>query len=151
MILCLINNLRQRRPRLQTVLLQSEGQRKSPRNPVRVRADTHGLLRKVCEFRCKVCEPTRRKGPAFGNRFCGQCGARLDAGVPLPAGGAGKTLFLSGVQPSGLAKLVLVKADTGDGLAYQLSGTEHVVGRTEGAILFPDDPEDALGWVLGQA
>jgi pSer/pThr/pTyr-binding forkhead associated (FHA) protein len=35
---------------------------------------------------------------------------------------------------------VLVKADTGDGLAYQLSGTEHVVGRTDGAILFPDDP-----------
>jgi pSer/pThr/pTyr-binding forkhead associated (FHA) protein len=61
--------------------------------------------------------------------------------VPVsPAGGVGKTMFFSGVQPAGLAKLVLVKADTGDGLAYQLSGTEHVVGRSEGAILFPDDP-----------
>jgi hypothetical protein len=60
-------------------------------------------------------------------------------GVP-PAGGAGKTMFFSGVQPTGMAKLVLVKADTGDGVAYQLSGTEHVLGRTDGAILFPDDP-----------
>jgi pSer/pThr/pTyr-binding forkhead associated (FHA) protein len=49
-------------------------------------------------------------------------------------------MFFSGVQLSGMAKLVLVKADTGDGLAYQLSGTEHVVGRTDGEIRFPDDP-----------
>jgi len=49
-------------------------------------------------------------------------------------------MFFSGVQVTGVAKLVLVKADTGDGLAYQLSGTDHVVGRNDGAILFPDDP-----------
>ena len=84
--------------------------------------------------------------PSCGNhlpetdRFCGQCGTRMDAPAPAPGGGAGKTMFFSGVQMSGMAKLVLVKADTGDGLAYQLSGTDHVVGRTEGAILFPDDP-----------
>jgi pSer/pThr/pTyr-binding forkhead associated (FHA) protein/RNA polymerase subunit RPABC4/transcription elongation factor Spt4 len=84
--------------------------------------------------------------PSCGNtvpeidRFCGQCGARLDGAAPSPGGGSGKTMFFSGVQFSGMAKLVLVKADSGDGLAYQLSGTEHVVGRTEGAILFPDDP-----------
>ena len=88
-----------------------------------------------------------RTCPSCGNtvpeidRFCGQCGTRMDGAAPPPAGGgAGKTMFFSGVQASGVAKLVLVKADTGDGLAYQLSGTEHVVGRTEGAILFPDDP-----------
>lgn len=86
--------------------------------------------------------------PSCGNhvpehdRFCGQCGTRMDmAPAPPPGGGSsGKTMFFSGVQLSGVAKLVLVKADTGDGLAYQLSGTEHIVGRTEGAILFPDDP-----------
>jgi pSer/pThr/pTyr-binding forkhead associated (FHA) protein len=84
--------------------------------------------------------------PSCGNnvpehdRFCGQCGARLDGAAPPAAGAGGKTMFFSGVQAAGIAKLVLVKADTGDGLAYQLSGTEHVVGRTEGAILFPDDP-----------
>jgi pSer/pThr/pTyr-binding forkhead associated (FHA) protein len=54
--------------------------------------------------------------------------------------GPSKTMFFSGVQPAGMAKLVLVKADTGDGVAYQLSGTDHVLGRTDGAILFPDDP-----------
>ena len=64
----------------------------------------------------------------------------MDDAAAVPPGGPGKTMFFSGVQPAGLAKLVLVKADTGDGLAYQLSGTEHVVGRTEGAILFPEDP-----------
>ena len=85
--------------------------------------------------------------PSCGNtvpendRFCGQCGGRLDgAAAAPPSGGPGKTMFFSGVQVSGMAKLVLVKADTGDGLAYQLSGTEHVVGRSDGAILFPDDP-----------
>jgi pSer/pThr/pTyr-binding forkhead associated (FHA) protein len=74
------------------------------------------------------------------DKFCGQCGQRMDGATLVAAGGPGKTMFFSGVQPSGMAKLVLVKADTGDGLAYQLSGTEHVVGRTEGAILFADDP-----------
>jgi pSer/pThr/pTyr-binding forkhead associated (FHA) protein/RNA polymerase subunit RPABC4/transcription elongation factor Spt4 len=85
--------------------------------------------------------------PSCGNvvpqtdRFCGQCGARLDGAAPSPpAAGGGKTMFFSGVQAAGIAKLVVVKADTGDGLAYQLSGTEHIVGRTDGAILFPDDP-----------
>ncbi len=53
---------------------------------------------------------------------------------------AGKTMFFSGTQVPGRAKLILVKGDTGDGVSYQLNGTEHVVGREEGAILFPDDP-----------
>jgi pSer/pThr/pTyr-binding forkhead associated (FHA) protein len=64
----------------------------------------------------------------------------MDVPASPAAAGGGKTMFFSGVQASGFAKLVLVKADTGDGLAYQLSGTEHIVGRTDGAILFPDDP-----------
>jgi pSer/pThr/pTyr-binding forkhead associated (FHA) protein len=84
--------------------------------------------------------PTCGNVVPLNDRFCGQCGTRLDGVAPPPPGGGGKTMFFSGVQVSGVAKLVVVKADTGDGLAYQLSGTEHVVGRTDGAILFPDDP-----------
>jgi len=87
----------------------------------------------------KTCPSCGNQVPEH-DRFCGQCGTRMDSAPPPAAGSAGKTMFFSGVQPTGLAKLVLVKADTGDGLAYQLSGTEHIVGRTEGAILFPDDP-----------
>jgi pSer/pThr/pTyr-binding forkhead associated (FHA) protein len=64
----------------------------------------------------------------------------MDVPAPAPSGGAGKTMFFSGVQVSGLAKLVVVKANSADGLAYELGGTEHIVGRSEGAILFPDDP-----------
>jgi endogenous inhibitor of DNA gyrase (YacG/DUF329 family) len=75
----------------------------------------------------------------IGDHFCGQCGARIEA-PPAPSSSAGKTMFFSGVQASGVAKLVVVKANSADGLAYELGGTEHVVGRSEGAILFPDDP-----------
>jgi pSer/pThr/pTyr-binding forkhead associated (FHA) protein len=82
--------------------------------------------------------------PSCGNpvpvddRFCGKCGNRMgvaDGGAPV----AGKTMFFSGVQLAGRAKLILVKGDSGDGVSYQLNGTEHVVGREEGAILFPED------------
>ncbi|HEX7597561.1 MAG TPA: FHA domain-containing protein, partial [Polyangia bacterium] len=71
----------------------------------------------------------------------GQCGGRIEVpAAPAPSTSAGKTMFFSGVQVSGVAKLVVVKANSADGLAYELGGTEHVVGRTEGAILFPEDP-----------
>jgi len=83
--------------------------------------------------------PTCGNPVPIGDRFCGQCGARIEA-PPAPTPGAGKTMFFSGVQVSGVAKLVVVKANSADGLAYELGGTEHVVGRTDGAILFPDDP-----------
>jgi pSer/pThr/pTyr-binding forkhead associated (FHA) protein len=83
--------------------------------------------------------------PGCGNqvpiddRFCGKCGSRLS--VPEAAGPpTGKTMFFSGVQQQqARAKLVLVKGDSGDGVSYQLNGTEHVVGREEGAILFNED------------
>jgi pSer/pThr/pTyr-binding forkhead associated (FHA) protein len=71
------------------------------------------------------------------DRFCGKCGGRTGAD-PAPAT-SGKTMFFSGVQLPGRAKLILVKGDSGDGVSYQLNGTEHVVGREEGAILFPED------------
>ena len=53
-------------------------------------------------------------------------------GEVAPAAGAAKTLYFAGVQPPGRAKLVLVKGDSSDGVAYQLNGTDHVVGRTRG-------------------
>ncbi len=89
----------------------------------------------------KTCPSCANQVPV-SDRFCGQCGARLDT-PPAPVPGAmpaGKTMFFSGVQLPNQAKLVLVKADSADGIAYQLNGTDHIVGRTEGAILFSDDP-----------
>ena len=83
--------------------------------------------------------PTCGNSVPIGDRLCGQCGTRVEA-QPAPSAATGKTMSFSGVQVSVVAKLVLVKANSADGLAYELGGTEHVVGRTEGAILFPDDP-----------
>lgn len=37
-------------------------------------------------------------------------------------------------------RLVVIKGEGADGVSYQLAGTDHVAGRLEGAILFPDDP-----------
>lgn len=74
------------------------------------------------------------------NRFCGRCGAPL--GAESPAGGAppAKTMFFGAVQAPGRAKLILIKGEGMDGVSYQLNGTEHLAGRADGAILFPDDP-----------
>ena len=84
-----------------------------------------------------------------GHRFCGNCGkpaANIAAGVPAPAAArsgpprpAGKTMFFGAMQaPS--PKLILIKGEGMDGVTYVLSSTEHIAGRLEGAILFPEDP-----------
>jgi pSer/pThr/pTyr-binding forkhead associated (FHA) protein len=82
-----------------------------------------------------------------GHRFCGNCGKPVSsvAGVPSGAharGGAprpGKTMFFGAMQaPS--PKLILIKGEGMDGVTYVLSSTEHIAGRLEGAILFPEDP-----------
>ena len=73
------------------------------------------------------------------DRFCGKCGNKLGGPeVPATAAAPGKTMYFAG-QSQGRAKLIVVKGDTGDGVSYQLNGTEHLVGRSEGAILFSDD------------
>lgn len=88
----------------------------------------------------KTCPSCGHQVPT-GDRFCGQCGNRMDVGdAGAPGLSTGKTMFFSGVQPSGRAKLILIRGDSSDGVSYQLNGTEHVAGRVEGAILFADDP-----------
>jgi pSer/pThr/pTyr-binding forkhead associated (FHA) protein len=84
-----------------------------------------------------------------GHRFCGNCGKPVGgvAGVAQPAGAGarpgpprpGKTMFFGAMQaPS--PKLILIKGEGMDGVSYVLSSTEHIAGRLEGAILFPEDP-----------
>jgi pSer/pThr/pTyr-binding forkhead associated (FHA) protein len=84
----------------------------------------------------RVCAQCGAESPV-DFRFCGRCGNKLE---DAPAPGVGGTMYFGAMQAQGRAKLVLIKGDGMDGISYQLAGTEHVAGRVEGAILFPEDP-----------
>ena len=87
----------------------------------------------------KICPSCGSDVPA-NNKFCGKCGANMEAVSPLPAANAAKTMFFGANQVPGRARLIVIKGEGVDGVTYQLNGTEHIAGRSEGAILFPDDP-----------
>jgi len=103
--------------------------------PAPVARKANGTSAREERMSMKSCPNCGNQVP-IDDRFCGKCGNRVDVSEPAP----GKTMFFAGVQMPGRAKLVLVKGDANDGVAYQLNGTEHVLGRMEGAILFPEDP-----------
>jgi pSer/pThr/pTyr-binding forkhead associated (FHA) protein len=98
----------------------------------------------------KVC-PYCAEPIAPGHRFCGSCGKPVPTNLPPPAAHppatgktlkpvkAGKTMFFGAMQAPA-PKLILIKGEGMDGVTYVLSSTEHVAGRLEGAILFPEDP-----------
>lgn len=78
------------------------------------------------------------------HRFCGNCGRPVPTAAPAEAPQAtarpgAKTMFFGAMQVSS-PKLILIKGEGMDGITYVLSSTEHVAGRREGAILFPEDP-----------
>jgi len=50
------------------------------------------------------------------------------------------TLFFGGVVQSARAKLTLIRGDGDDGVSFTLAGEEHLAGRGDCAISFPDDP-----------
>jgi pSer/pThr/pTyr-binding forkhead associated (FHA) protein len=87
----------------------------------------------------KICPTCGAEVPP-NNKFCGKCGSNTDVAPAAPAAGAQKTMFFGANQVPGKARLVVIKGEGVDGVTYQLNGTDHVAGRSEGAILFPDDP-----------
>jgi pSer/pThr/pTyr-binding forkhead associated (FHA) protein len=106
-------------------------------------APAAGPQPKVCAFCGAEIAP--------GHRFCGNCGKPVINNAPAPqpqqpasgsgrpGKGAAKTLFFGAMQaPS--PKLILIKGEGMDGVTYVLSSSEHIAGRLEGAILFPEDP-----------
>jgi len=50
------------------------------------------------------------------------------------------TLFFGGPQQQARAKLTLIRGDGEDGVSFSLAGTDHLAGRGECPISFPDDP-----------
>ena len=71
-----------------------------------------------------------------GIRFCGSCGTKIDG----PAAPANTMFFGATQQAPGRAKLTVIKGEGIDGVTYLLNANEHLAGRLEGAIMFPDDP-----------
>jgi hypothetical protein len=69
-----------------------------------------------------------------GHKFCGKCGAPTQF-----ADDYGATQYFGAMQVPNKAKLILIKGEGLDGISYHLNSTEHVAGRQQGAILFPDD------------
>lgn len=88
-------------------------------------------------IRCPSCD---HESPA-GFRFCGNCGASLGA-APAPEGSpiGARTLYFGAMQQPNRAKLILIKGEGLDGVSYLLNAEEHLTGRSEGEIRFPDDP-----------
>jgi pSer/pThr/pTyr-binding forkhead associated (FHA) protein/ribosomal protein L40E len=84
---------------------------------------------------CAECNATIQPG----YRFCGSCGAKVPDAAPAKKDGKPRTMFFGAMQLA-RAKLVLIKGDGLDGISFTLAGQEHIAGRTEGPLLFQEDP-----------
>jgi pSer/pThr/pTyr-binding forkhead associated (FHA) protein len=138
------------------VALDPRPQKRSKPPPTPSAADGEGT-------ECSKCGVT----VTAGTRFCPNCGARIVVasgfeGVetrvgprpsgaqpaqgtqPHPAKGTVKpnrsTLFFGGAHQSARAKLTLIRGDGEDGVSFTLAGHDHVAGRGDCPISFPDDP-----------
>ena len=104
--------------------------------------------------KCATTIPANTKFcPACGN-LVGQAGSAQAAppvfegietrvGPRQPDPGAHKpgrsTLFFGGALQAARAKLTLIRGDGEDGVSFTLAGTDHLAGRGECPISFPDD------------
>ncbi len=66
------------------------------------------------------------------HRFCGFCGTRVETTSDLRPAWAN-------VQ-NARGRLVLIKGEGQDGVAFPLGDGEHAAGRLEGGVMFPEDP-----------
>lgn len=81
------------------------------------------------------------------HRFCGACGTRVDgqkarptAPMPGAAEKVGRRTMFFGAMQAARAKLTLIRGDGLDGVSFTLAGEEHLAGRVDCPISFPDDP-----------
>jgi pSer/pThr/pTyr-binding forkhead associated (FHA) protein len=81
-----------------------------------------------------ICKQCSTPVPS-GHKFCGACGTTVPDEIQQL-----QTEFFGAMQAPGKARLILIRGDQGvDGLSYLLQGTEHVAGRQDAQILFPED------------
>ena len=105
-----------------------------------------------------------------GQRFCPHCGTRMPVPVnfevetrvgprpsavhnavatqphqaqarePRESKPGRSTLFFGGAMQAARAKLTLIRGDGDDGVSFTLAGQDHLAGRGDCPISFPDDP-----------
>ena len=90
-----------------------------------------------------------------GSKFCQSCGTKAPVPInfeietrvgprvdPNQGGATSKrsTLFFGGAMQTARAKLTLIRGDGEDGVSFTLAGTDHLAGRGECPISFPEDP-----------
>ena len=67
--------------------------------------------------------------------------APVQSAAQAAGGKAGRsTLFFGGVMQAARAKLTLIRGDGEDGISFTLAGHDHLAGRGDCPISFPDDP-----------
>ena len=82
-------------------------------------------------YTCKECSSPVPPG----HKFCGACGTTIPEDLLEK-----KVEYFGSMQSPGKARLILIRGTDGtDGLSYLLQGTEHVAGRTNAQIPFPND------------
>lgn len=88
------------------------------------------LMDQAKNFVCRSCSTA----VPLGHKFCGRCGAAVPPEIMMA-----RTQFFGQLQTPGKAKLILIRGEGVEGLAYQLNAEQHVVGKS-GQLVFPDDP-----------
>jgi len=89
------------------------------------------LMEQARNYVCKQCSTP----VPSGHKFCGACGGTVPEEIQNL-----QTDYFGAMQTPGKARLILIRGDQGvDGLSYLLQGTEHVAGRQDAQILFPED------------
>lgn len=89
------------------------------------------LMEQARNYVCRECSTA----VPSGHKFCGTCGAAVPAEIVEL-----RTKYFGAMQTPGKARLILIRGEAGvDGLSYMLQGTEHLAGRDDGQILFPED------------
>lgn len=86
------------------------------------------------QARSYVCKQCASPVPP-GHKFCGACGATVPLDIQQR-----QVEYFGTMQAPGKARLVLIRGDQGvAGVTYLLHGSEHVAGRQDAQILFPED------------
>jgi pSer/pThr/pTyr-binding forkhead associated (FHA) protein len=109
-----------------------------------------------------IAKPAARNGEACSKcnaaippnfKFCPNCGQRVPQpapfdvdtrvgphSAPVTEHKSRPTMMFGGVVAATRAKLTLIRGDGEDGVSFSLAGTDHLAGRGDCPISFPEDP-----------